>query len=88
MPQHTAHYHWVSCSSKQDNLMQPTCPMTSNADFGEIGPVIQKALDAGWTRTANGKDFLCPLHSKESVDTPARASRKAKAPTPESGQEQ
>lgn len=83
MPVHTRTYHWATCSAKVDNLLQPVCTTSSDAGFGEAEDIVQKALDAGWSRTANGKDLLCPLHSKEAVETPARAPRKSKAPAAE-----
>lgn len=74
MPLHTTHYHWLSCSAKIQNLLQPTCPAVSDAFFGDTAEeAISKILATDWTRTANGKDYLCPRHSKESVDTPARS---------------
>ena len=76
MPLHTHQYHFLTCSAKVDNLLQPICTTSSAAGFGNAEDVAQAALDAGWSRTANGKDFLCPLHSKESVEKPARAPRK------------
>lgn len=90
MPLHTRNYHWLTCSAKVDNLLQPVCSTSSDAGFGDAEDITQKALDAGWTRTGNGKDVLCPLHSKESVDPPAKAPRKPRAtvadtPTPENG---
>jgi hypothetical protein len=77
MPQHTAHYHWLACSAKIQNLQQPICPAVSEAFFGETEEAISKIIATGWTR--NGKEFLCPQHAKESVDKPARAPRKAAA---------
>jgi hypothetical protein len=88
MPQHTAHYHWVSCSQKIQNLLQPICPAVSEAHFGDVEEALEKILASGWTRTANGKDFLCPQHSKESVDPPAKAPRKSRGvatPGPDDG---
>ena len=85
MPQHTAHYHWLSCSAKVNNLQQPVCPTVSDADFGDLDTVVQAALEQGWSRTANERDFLCPLHSKLAVDAPARAPRKPRAAAPEQG---
>lgn len=79
MPVHTRNYHWATCSAKVDNLLQPTCTTSSDAGFGEVEDIVQKALDAGWSRTANGKDYLCPLHSKDAVDKPARSARKPAA---------
>lgn len=78
MPQHSRTYTWYSCSAKIDNLQQPVCTMVSTAGFDDGESVLERAFSEGWTRTSNGKDFLCPLHSKESVDTPARAPRKPK----------
>jgi hypothetical protein len=63
-----------------DNLLQPTCTTSSDAGFGEAEDIVQKALDQGWSHTANGKDLLCPLHSKESVEKPARVRKTAAAP--------
>lgn len=83
MPINTHQYHFLSCSAKMDNLLQPICTTTSAARFGDQEIAVQQALDSDWSRTANGKDFLCPLHSKESVDKPARAPRKAPAPLQE-----
>jgi len=88
MPQHTAHYHWISCSTKIQNLIQPTCPAVSEAHFGDAEEALNKILASGWTRTANGRDFLCPQHSKESVEPPAKAPRKSRgfaAPGPDDG---
>lgn len=76
MPVHTRHYHWVTCSAKVDNLLQPVCTTSSDAAFGEAEDIVQKALDTGWTRTSNGKDVLCPLHSQTASEKPARAPRK------------
>lgn len=74
MPTHTAQYHWISCSAKTNNLFQPTCAQTSDADFGELDAVIASALQNGWSRTPNGKEFLCPMHKDSS---PARKVRNA-----------
>lgn len=78
MPLHTVHYHWVSCSAKIQNLIQPTCPAVSDAFFGDTEEAIGKIMATDWTRTASGKDYLCPRHSKESVDPPAKAPRKSR----------
>ena len=76
MPLHTAYYHYIACSAKVENLLQPVCTTVSNAGFGDSEAVISSALSEGWSRTANGKEFLCPLHTKDAVDKPAKAPRK------------
>jgi hypothetical protein len=83
MPTHTAQYHYISCSAKTGNLLVPVCQAQSDADFGELDPVIETALQNGWARTANGRDFLCPAHSKlavQDVDKPAPKPRVRKDP--------
>lgn len=78
MPQHSRTYTWFSCSAKVNNLLQPTCQTSTAAGFEEPDAILESALADGWSHTANGKDVLCPLHSKESVEPPAPRPRKTR----------